>query len=35
VRRVVETELGGKVWCEDSDLGGARFVIALPEAKKP
>lgn len=29
VRRVVERDLGGKVWCEDSDLGGARFVIEI------
>lgn len=31
-RRVVEGALHGKVWCEDSDLGGARFVIEIPEA---
>jgi signal transduction histidine kinase len=30
-RRVVEGALHGKVWCEDSDLGGARFVIEFPE----
>lgn len=30
VRKVVETSLHGRVWCEDSDLGGARFVIAIP-----
>ncbi|HMG24154.1 MAG TPA: ATP-binding protein, partial [Kofleriaceae bacterium] len=30
VRRVVSDELRGRVWCEDSDLGGARFVIELP-----
>jgi signal transduction histidine kinase len=29
VRRFVEEALRGKVWCEDSDLGGARFVISL------
>ena len=31
-RRVVEGALHGKIWCEDSDLGGARFVIEVPEA---
>ncbi|HEY0477171.1 MAG TPA: HAMP domain-containing sensor histidine kinase [Kofleriaceae bacterium] len=31
-RRVVEGELHGKIWCEDSDLGGARFVLEVPEA---
>jgi signal transduction histidine kinase len=30
-RRVVEGDLHGKIWCEDSDLGGARFVIEVPE----
>ena len=30
-RRVVEL-MGGKVWAEGSDLGGARFVIELPLA---
>lgn len=30
VRKVVESSLRGRVWCEDSDLGGARFVIAIP-----
>lgn len=29
-RRVVEGTLHGRIWCEDSDLGGARFVIELP-----
>ncbi len=28
-KRIV-SELGGKAWVEDSDLGGARFVIELP-----
>ncbi len=28
-KRIV-TELGGKVWVEESDLGGARFVVELP-----
>lgn len=31
VRRVVVDGLRGRVWCEASDLGGARFVIELPE----
>lgn len=31
-RRVVVDTLHGKIWCEDSDLGGARFVIEVPEA---
>ena len=35
VRRVVEDELHGKVWCERSDLGGARFVMAIPEPPEP
>lgn len=30
VKRIVEDTLRGKVWCEASDLGGARFVIELP-----
>jgi PAS domain S-box-containing protein len=30
-QRVV-TEVGGKIWLEDSDLGGARFVVELPAA---
>lgn len=29
-RRFIESSLRGKVWCEDSDLGGARFVVAIP-----
>ena len=33
-QRVVEGALHGKVWCEDSDRGGARFVIELPEASE-
>ena len=33
VRRVVEEALQGRVWCEASDLGGARFVISIPEGK--
>jgi signal transduction histidine kinase len=33
VRRVVEETLQGRVWCEASDLGGARFVISIPEGK--
>jgi signal transduction histidine kinase len=31
-RRVVEGALHGRIWCEDSDLGGARFVIEVPDA---
>jgi PAS domain S-box-containing protein len=30
-QRVV-TEVGGKIWLEDSTLGGARFVVELPAA---
>ena len=30
-RRVVEGALHGRLWCEASDLGGARFVIEIPE----
>ena len=30
-QRVV-TEVGGKIWLEDSSLGGARFVVELPAA---
>src|SRR5467141_181367 len=30
-RRVV-TEVGGKIWIEESELGGARFVVELPAA---
>jgi signal transduction histidine kinase len=26
------TEVGGKIWIEDSELGGARFVVELPAA---
>lgn len=33
VKRLVEGELRGRVWCEDSDLGGARFVIEVPSAE--
>jgi signal transduction histidine kinase len=33
-RRVVEEALHGRIWCEDSDLGGARFVIELPEPSR-
>lgn len=32
VRRVVD-DLQGRVWCEASDLGGARFVMELPEGE--
>lgn len=30
VKRTVETILNARVWCETSDLGGARFVIEFP-----
>jgi signal transduction histidine kinase len=30
VHRVVSEDLRGRVWCERSDLSGARFVIELP-----
>jgi signal transduction histidine kinase len=33
VRRVVVDGLRGRVWCEASDLGGARFVIEFPEVE--
>jgi signal transduction histidine kinase len=33
VRRVVVDGLRGRVWCEASDLGGARFVIEIPEVE--
>lgn len=33
VRNVVESTLRGTVSCERSELGGARFVIALPQEK--
>jgi signal transduction histidine kinase len=35
VRSVVEGVFRGKVWCEDSSLGGARFVIAIAAETKP
>jgi signal transduction histidine kinase len=28
----VVTEVGGKIWLEESKLGGARFVVELPAA---
>jgi signal transduction histidine kinase len=31
VRSVVERELHGEVWCDASELGGARFVITIPK----
>lgn len=34
-RRLIETALRGKVWCEGSDLGGARFVISIPLESHP
>jgi signal transduction histidine kinase len=35
VRSVVEGTLRGKVWCEASHLGGARFVLSIPAEPKP
>lgn len=35
VKRIVEETLHGKVWCEASDLGGARFVIEIPVGSTP
>jgi signal transduction histidine kinase len=32
VREVVESEMGGRAACEDSPLGGARFVLKVPVA---
>jgi two-component system C4-dicarboxylate transport sensor histidine kinase DctB len=32
-QRVV-SEIGGKIWLEDSPLGGARFVVELPAASE-
>jgi signal transduction histidine kinase len=31
LRQVVERELRGRVSCEESDLGGARFTISIPD----
>lgn len=31
LRQVVERDLHGRVYCEDSDLGGARFTITVPD----
>lgn len=35
VRGVVEGALQGKLWCEESPLGGARFMLTIAEDKKP
>jgi signal transduction histidine kinase len=35
VRSVVEGALRGKVWCEASELGGAKFVLSIPAEPKP
>lgn len=34
VREVVESEMGGRAVCEESTLGGARFVLSLPAGRK-
>ncbi len=34
VRDVIEAEMGGVVVCEDSSLGGARFVVKLPVTER-
>lgn len=34
VREVVEKEMKGRVACEDSPLGGARFTIRLPAGEE-
>jgi signal transduction histidine kinase len=31
----VASELGGRIRLEDSELGGARFVVELPAAPMP
>ena len=32
VREVVEEEMQGRIVCEESPLGGARFVLTIPVA---
>lgn len=33
--RAIVTRFGGLIWCEDSPLGGAAFVVLLPAAGQP
>ncbi|MBM4063120.1 MAG: PAS domain-containing protein [Planctomycetes bacterium] len=33
--RAIVTRLGGLIWCEDSSLGGAAFVVMLPAVGQP
>jgi signal transduction histidine kinase len=34
VREVVEAEMHGRAVCEESPLGGARFVLTIPVAER-
>jgi signal transduction histidine kinase len=33
--RAIVGRLGGLIWCEDSPLGGAGFVVRLPLSGQP
>ena len=33
--RAIIARLGGLIWCEDADAGGARFVVLLPGVDQP